>query len=377
MELNINTLEYLRMAHFSATYECPFTCPKCFRIDPAEALKRDAPGIFDILPDAARPLDKGEQLSMLEQLVDFGIERFKITGGEPLLYSVRGNVASLVSDASAFRTKDPKTGKCSDNSLQVSIHTTGTILPSDFIEVVRENPNADFSFSLDHKDPEEVKKLQGGMRLHVLERNIERLKRAGLRFSLKTVFSGANFGFLMDRSDEFIDHIAGLGPYFWKFKAYIPTKDDNRDEYELTPEQERMFKEKYSAKLAAHHYFGGADPNLQKNVRFLIIGRDDHTIFPYVLIQENGAVYSSAHEGPEVYVGHIRQEPITVIWPRILGYKSAGIALGNRIEAAVGKENYHSWLFSPNRSFDKKQPMELLLKRDLDPIISMLDRGQI
>jgi cyclic pyranopterin phosphate synthase len=128
----------LRDLRISVTDRCNFRCPYCM---PAEIFGER----YEFLP--RKDILTFEEIERLVRLfLEFGVEKLRITGGEPLL---RHGLHDLIGSLSAL---DPK--------LDIAITTNASLLPR-WAEPLREAGLDRVTISLDSLDPEIFHKMNG------------------------------------------------------------------------------------------------------------------------------------------------------------------------------------------------------------------------
>jgi len=131
------------------------------------------------MPPEGVPLLSHEEILSLEEvsrvaglLTEMGIERIRLTGGEPL---VRRGIGTLIRELSALPTKP-----------ELALTTNGVLL-ADRLEAFAAAGLRSVNISLDTRDPETFRRLTGTDALEQVERSIDRAVALGLSVKLNCV----------------------------------------------------------------------------------------------------------------------------------------------------------------------------------------------
>jgi MoaA/NifB/PqqE/SkfB family radical SAM enzyme len=144
------------------THRCNLACLHCYVNQPA-----DDKGI------ARREMNTTEVCQIIDELADLGTMKLTLTGGEPLL---RRDFAEIYRHAHG-------------RGILVVVYTNATLITDRIAELFRECPPAKVEITQYGADAETFNAVAdiAGNPFSKFELGIERLRRAGIRFSLKTI----------------------------------------------------------------------------------------------------------------------------------------------------------------------------------------------
>ncbi len=192
----------LRDLRISVTDQCNFRCAYCM---PKEVFGPD----YAFLPKV-EILTNDEILTLAHSFAELGIEKIRLTGGEPLL---RKDLISLVARlAKLALVKD------------LSLTTNGTMLPR-FAKDLKESGLSRINVSLDGLDPIVFKRMSGGRGepKAVLD-GIEAARKAGLEIKVNMVVKkGVNEGEILPMVRYFRDRRITL-----RFIEYMDVGNSNQ-----------------------------------------------------------------------------------------------------------------------------------------------------
>lgn len=151
-----------RKLRISLTDRCNFRCPYC-------------------MPERPEFMDRSDRLSRAELsrlltlfVAELGVNRLRLTGGEPLL---RRDLEGIIADTQALRAFGLE---------RVSL-TTNAALLAGRAEALKAAGIDDLNISLDALDPERFAKLSGGRGVKPVLAGIEAARRAGIPIKLNAV----------------------------------------------------------------------------------------------------------------------------------------------------------------------------------------------
>jgi len=143
----------LRDLRISVTDRCNFRCPYCM---PAELFGEK----YAFLP-RAEILSFEEIERLVGIFVDFGVEKIRITGGEPLLrHDVTGLIERLVKVGATGDASGAAAGAAPRRPLDIAMTTNGSLLPR-FAKSLAEAGLSRITVSLDSLDPEIFHRTNG------------------------------------------------------------------------------------------------------------------------------------------------------------------------------------------------------------------------
>lgn len=148
----------IRKLRVSLTDQCNLRCHYCMPVD-AQFLDKNT------------YLQPEEYRQIVEELVDFGLEEVRLTGGEPLL---RANFGEIVE-------------QLSDLPLQKIGLTSNGILLDRYLDVLLKNKILDLNISLDSLQPATFLAITHGNHLERILDNIKLAKQAGFNIKINAV----------------------------------------------------------------------------------------------------------------------------------------------------------------------------------------------
>lgn len=148
----------VRKLRVSLTDRCNLRCHYCMPVD-SKFMAED------------KYLTNTMQLAIIKELIDFGLEEVRITGGEPLL---RKDFSQLALGLKELPLK------------KIGLTTNGILLDR-YIEVLNESKIKHINISLDSLEPKTFEKITYGKKLHQVLKNIELAKKSGLNIKINTV----------------------------------------------------------------------------------------------------------------------------------------------------------------------------------------------
>ncbi len=147
-----------RSVRLSITDRCDFACTYC-RPSKSEAYAKDR-------------LELDAFTTIVEGLMDAGVVRFRLTGGEPLIHPRIVDMVERIVRAAVGR------GKCRE-AIDLALTTNASQLEA-LAEPLREAGLARINVSIDSLDPERFARITRGGDLDAVLRGIEAARRAGL-----------------------------------------------------------------------------------------------------------------------------------------------------------------------------------------------------
>jgi len=160
----------IRKLRVSLTDKCNLRCHYCMPVDQK-------------FMDESKYMSADEIFTIIQELVDLGLEEVRITGGEPLL---RKSFTQIVD----------RVGELKLNKLAL---TTNGILIDKHLEVLKRNKVVHLNISLDSLNEENFKKITFGNYLNRVLKNIQLAQEAGLIIKINTVMMrGVNDHELLD-----------------------------------------------------------------------------------------------------------------------------------------------------------------------------------
>ncbi|MBE9176730.1 GTP 3',8-cyclase MoaA [Synechocystis salina LEGE 06155] len=148
----------IRKLRVSLTDQCNLRCHYCMPVD-ATFLEQST------------YLSCQEYGEIIEELVEFGLEEVRLTGGEPLL---RSNFAEIVRAIGQLKLK------------KIGLTTNGIILDR-HLDTLRENNILNLNVSLDSLNVKTFREITHGNYLQTILRNLELAHHQGFKIKLNTV----------------------------------------------------------------------------------------------------------------------------------------------------------------------------------------------
>jgi len=160
----------VRKLRLSLTDRCNLRCHYCMPVDTK-------------FMDPAKYLSPDEITEIVQDLVDYGLEEVRLTGGEPLM---RKSFAEIVSRLSRLPLK------------KLALTTNGIFLDQ-YFDVLKANGVLSLNVSLDSLDAENFKRITHGDHFPKVIANIERAVREGFHVKVNAVaMRGVNDHELLD-----------------------------------------------------------------------------------------------------------------------------------------------------------------------------------
>ena len=164
---------------FLITHFCNLKCKHCFE-ESSNALCKPQPYDLDIVKQ------------LFDQMDYMNVKTLKITGGEPLTIP---NFKDIIKLSLQYR-------------FDCMILTNGTLLTDELIDIFKQK-NVVLGLSLDGKDRETHEILRGKGSYYPLVRNLEKLKRANIIFSITTTIFNSNKNQIEDITDRVFNDYGG------------------------------------------------------------------------------------------------------------------------------------------------------------------------
>ncbi len=148
----------IRKLRVSLTDQCNLRCNYCMPIH------------ADFM-DVSRYLTPDEYGEIIAELVSFGLEEVRLTGGEPLLRQALPEILTTIS-------------RC--NLKKISLTTNGILLHR-YLDILQRYEILDLNISLDSLNPEIFTQITHGHNLSQIQANITLAKQQGFRIKINTV----------------------------------------------------------------------------------------------------------------------------------------------------------------------------------------------
>ncbi len=233
------------IAAVHVTYRCNLKCDYCYNEEQRTIHGKDE-------------RSKSDWKMKLLELQNMGIQRFDITGGEPL---VRMELLPVYEELKA-------------NGAQIELITNGTLISDQEIANTIAKSVSRVTVSLDSFDPFEHDYYRGKGTHTEVERAMEFLTKAGVIWQAKGVLTDKNTSSL-DRTKEYVKSLGG-GDYaisimvgekrddhsiYQQFYSSVIEKRIEKGEIELYPDQSFDLNMKYGKPCAAARYECAIDPD--------------------------------------------------------------------------------------------------------------------
>lgn len=148
----------IRKLRVSLTDQCNLRCHYCMPLDAQFMEKKNY-------------LQVDEYYEIIKELIDFGLEEIRLTGGEPLL---RQNFAEIIQKLSTLNLK------------KIGLTTNGIILDR-YLELLLDCGIVNVNISLDSLNPITFKQITYGNYLTKIKENISLAKKQGFAIKINTV----------------------------------------------------------------------------------------------------------------------------------------------------------------------------------------------